>query len=48
MALELIDAGYKALAKNLHPDKGGTNPDMARLNAVRDWVRLLAKREKPR
>ena len=35
LALQLIDIGYKVLAKTLHPDKGGSRAAMARLNAVR-------------
>ena len=41
LALELINIGYKALAKKLHPDAGGSEKSMARLK-VRDhllaWV----------
>jgi hypothetical protein len=32
----LIDAGYKGLAKELHPDKGGTADQMASLHRVRE------------
>ena len=39
---ELIDAGYKALAKEAHPDKGGTAEQMERLNSVRDRLRTAA------
>lgn len=35
LALQLIDIGYKVLARELHPDKGGSREAMARLNAVR-------------
>ena len=35
LAQDLIDAGYKRLAKELHPDAGGTEQDMARLNGAR-------------
>jgi len=35
LALQLIDIGYKVLARELHPDKGGSRVAMARLNAVR-------------
>ncbi len=31
-----IDAAYKRLATTVHPDKGGTQDAMARLNAARD------------
>jgi hypothetical protein len=35
LALQLIDIGYRVLARKLHPDKGGSRVAMARLNAVR-------------
>jgi len=35
LALEVIDAGYKALSKKLHPDHGGSTEAMKDLNAVR-------------
>jgi hypothetical protein len=35
LARELINRGYKALAAELHPDKGGSPEAMARLNEVR-------------
>jgi hypothetical protein len=31
----MIDAGYKVLAKELHPDRGGSGEKMARLNRAR-------------
>ena len=39
LARELIDIGYKALAKELHPDRGGSVESMAMLNRVRDRMR---------
>jgi hypothetical protein len=39
LALRLIDVGYKALARELHPDKGGSREVMVRLNAVRDRLK---------
>jgi hypothetical protein len=39
LGLELIDRGYKSLAKELHSDKGGTDEAMARLNDVRNHLR---------
>jgi hypothetical protein len=39
LALRLIDIGYKALAMKLHPDKGGSQDAMARLNLVRNRLR---------
>jgi hypothetical protein len=35
LSLRMIDLGYKALAKELHPDKGGSSEVMARLNRAR-------------
>ena len=42
LALKLIDIGYKVLAKELHPDKGGSRDAMARLNQVRDRLKTHA------
>jgi hypothetical protein len=42
LALQLIDIGYKVLARTLHPDKGGSRDAMARLNAVRDRLKQHA------
>jgi len=39
---QLIDIGYKVLARKLHPDRGGSREAMARLNAVRDRLKLHA------
>jgi hypothetical protein len=39
LALRLIEIGYKVLAKELHPDKGGSRDAMARLNRVRDRLK---------
>jgi hypothetical protein len=39
LAVQLIDIGFKVLAKTLHPDKGGSRAAMARLNAVRDRLK---------
>jgi len=39
LALQLIDIGYKVLARTLHPDKGGSREAMVRLNAVRDRLK---------
>jgi hypothetical protein len=35
----MLDAGYRDLAKKVHPDAGGTKEDMQTLNAVRREVR---------
>lgn len=42
LALRLIDIGYKVLAKELHPDRGGSRDAMARLNRVRDRLKQSA------
>jgi hypothetical protein len=42
LALKLIDIGYKVLAVELHPDKGGSHEAMQRLNAVREWLKNSA------
>lgn len=42
LAMRLIDIGYKVLARELHPDKGGSREAMARLNRVRDRLKECA------
>lgn len=42
LALRVIDVGYKALARELHPDAGGSPDAMARLNVVRDHLKRYA------
>lgn len=42
LALKLIDIGFKVLAKELHPDKGGTRGAMSRLSRVRDRLKSHA------
>lgn len=39
LALRLIDIGYKALLHKLHPDKGGSQEAVTRLNRVRDLLK---------
>jgi hypothetical protein len=39
LAMRLIDIGYKVLAKELHPDKGGSRDAMQRLGRVRDRLK---------
>ena len=39
LALELIDAGYRALATKHHPDRGGSSDAMAQLNQWRDRLK---------
>jgi hypothetical protein len=36
MSLEIVSAGYRALAAKYYPDKGGAYADMIRLTAERD------------
>ena len=40
LGLQLIDIGFKVLARTLHPDKGGSREAMSRLNAVRTRLKL--------
>jgi hypothetical protein len=42
LGLQLIEIGYKVLASQLHPDKGGSDEAMIRLNNVRDRLKLHA------
>jgi hypothetical protein len=46
LAIALINAGYKALAKEHHPDIGGSHETMVRLTELRDA--LLADHKLPR
>jgi hypothetical protein len=39
LGLRLISIGFKVLARELHPDKGGSREAMARLNRVRDRLK---------
>jgi hypothetical protein len=43
IAEDLVDAGYRALATRLHPDRGGSKEAMARLNRVRDELKQIAQ-----
>jgi hypothetical protein len=44
LAEEVIQRGYKAVAQRLHPDRGGDQNAMARLNDVRDALLAKTKR----
>jgi Putative quorum-sensing-regulated virulence factor len=44
VALQVITAGYKAVAMKLHPDKGGSEVAMKELNSVREALTTLARR----
>lgn len=39
LAGKLIDIGYKELAREVHPDSGGSHDEMARLNRVRERLK---------
>jgi len=39
LAGELITAGFKTLAKRLHPDAGGNHEKMLLLNNTAEWLR---------
>jgi hypothetical protein len=43
LALQLIDIGYKVLVTKLHPDKGGSQESMQRLNRVRELLRAAVE-----
>lgn len=43
LSMRMIDVGYKALAKELHPDKeGGSSEAMSRLNRARHHQKQMA------
>jgi hypothetical protein len=46
-ALQLIDAGYKSLARKFHPDTGGSNDAMAQLSQQRDRLRRYVEMTEP-
>jgi hypothetical protein len=39
LARRVVDAGFKALAPEIHPDTGGSHDAMTRLNLVRDKLK---------
>jgi hypothetical protein len=41
LGLRLIDIGYKAVARQCHPDLGGSAEQMARLNVVRERLKMF-------
>jgi hypothetical protein len=47
LARKVIDIGYRVLAKEAHPDKGGSTETMRRLNAVRRRLRASVPLPKP-
>jgi len=46
LALKLIDIGYRGLVKELHPDSGGDDRAMQRLNTVREQLKACADKFK--
>jgi hypothetical protein len=42
LALQVIDLGFKVLARKLHPDRGGSREAMAQLNKVRHRLKRCA------
>jgi hypothetical protein len=43
LALDIIDAGRRSLARTLHPDVGGDHELMAAVNDAADRLRTLAR-----
>lgn len=43
LAIKMIDLGFHALAKTLHPDRGGEKEAMTRLNRIRDELKSVAQ-----
>ena len=46
MANQIVVAGYRAMAKRLHPDVGGSAQEMAMLTEARDEMTQLIENEK--
>lgn len=42
-ALDEIDTAYRRLAKQLHPDHGGSDQDMVRLNMARECAMRVSR-----
>jgi len=40
-AAEMIAAGFRSLAYQAHPDRGGTDEAMRQVLAARDWLRTM-------
>ena len=47
LASQIIDAGFRSLAKTLHPDMGGDHARMVDLAAARDELRRRSKSDTP-
>src|SRR5262245_56536135 len=44
MALEIVTAGYRQMARDHHPDRGGETRVMQLINAAADWLRRQVRR----
>lgn len=40
---DLVQAGFREMARRCHPDHGGTDRDMRDLLAARDWLRTALR-----
>ena len=45
IAVKVIEAGYRMVAKELHPDHGGAQESMVNLNFVKDRLMMLVKKQ---
>jgi hypothetical protein len=43
LAEQLVDFGFRALAKHAHPDVGGSHDAFVHLQNVREWLRLIVR-----
>ena|SRR5215472_17588 len=41
LALELVNAGYRALSRKHHPDAGGSHEQMVAVNKICDILRIM-------
>lgn len=41
MVLDLIDVGFRTLARKVHPDAGGSHEAMVTATAARDWLKSV-------
>src|SRR5262245_42509479 len=46
MAARIVEAGYRNLARQLHPDTGGDLASMVELNLTVEWLRMLFRDER--
>jgi hypothetical protein len=40
---ELVATGFRTMAKKIHPDRGGTNAGMQKLNDAHAWLRRTVR-----